>query len=68
MQFDYENRYKKRKENVVMNAFSRCNSLTSVVLSNDLMAQIQDGWQQDSHLQAIIATKLVDSVAFSKYE
>lgn len=73
MQFDYEIRYKKGKENMVVDAFSKCgsgeiNNLTSVVLSAELMDKITQGWQEDPHQQAIIVAKAIDPTTFSKYE
>lgn len=54
MQFDYEIRYKKGKENVGTDALSRSSSvelnyLTTVIIL-EFMAKIRVGWQEDQYL------------------
>lgn len=59
MQFDYEIKYKKGKENVTVDALFRCyyrelQSLTSVLVPDEFLARIEVKWQENSSLKAII--------------
>lgn len=55
MQFYYEIKYKKGKENIVADSLSQyvdgeLHNLTSIILSEELMSRIQQGRHEDVHL------------------
>ena len=59
MGYDYEINYKKGRENVVANAFSRMNSselmfMAISTISSELMQQIQSTWDTDAKLRELI--------------
>lgn len=72
MQFEFEIRYKKGKENGVVDALSRVphlrlDNLITFILSAELLSKIEEVWKQDEQLEAIIVAKESDPNIRSHY-
>ena len=72
MGFDYEVQYKKGRDNVVADALSRRPQEGSVVatmvtITTSLIRDIQQGWQQDAHVQELIQKISTNDQQYTNY-
>ena len=72
LQFDFEIRYKKGKENTVADALSKCASgelyaLSTLMLTSELLDLIKQIWITDSSLQRLIIELQVNPTSHTSY-